>query len=724
MQKRIKIYFHKHFFSQQELPLEKHSFWKKNTNEMFWPVKIFAKAVFELCFLVGKAVLSLSFKLYNEAMREFFATRHSLALRARKTISSEFKVNNASLFLGVFLLSGAFYGLSILASGLELKGQVLGLFTKGQGNLIVAKTSLEKQDFSSAEHELALALHNFSSAQEQLKNTNQRLKVLSLILPQAQSAKNIIEASKTLTESGTAFVSFYERIKQIKLTAEGISTQKNRELLREISEIIQLANTNLKQANSLLLEVDEDHLPESKKLEFIDIRNQVGEISSASKVFSELFKLFSQSLLNSKNILIVMQNNNELRATGGFMGSFAAIKQDAGKMSGLKIGSIYDLDGQIKEKILPPLPIISVNDRWYLRDSNWFADFPQSVKKITQFYEKSGGETPDMVVAINPEIIVDMLKLTGPVEMPVYNTTLNHENFVERVQLLSTLSNENPENQPKQILADLMPVLMQRIGSLNFSSLGEFLNLVNENLREKNILIYSRDSDVQQQLSSLNWSGEILETDRDYVSVVSSNLGATKTDLFVDQSMMLESSINSEGKVVNRLTLNFTNRLPKLDYSFNMRFIRIFVPKGSTLVSNTGFDFKNLETLSHDGLKKDPDVKEWEENAVREVLTGTLIGEEAGKTYFGNWLTLEGGESKQVVLTYELPFKLGETDRYSLLVQKQPGATEFDFEYNLTWQNNKVLWTSFVPEYEHPNKIFLKETLKKDSFWGMVMGKQ
>jgi hypothetical protein len=65
----------------------------------------------------------------------------------------------------------------------------------------------------------------------------------------------------------------------------------------------------------------------------------------------------------------------------------------------------------LQEKILPPLPMLAINDRWYLRDSNWFLDFPTNAKKATQFYEKEARETPDLIITVTPNLIVDLLKI-------------------------------------------------------------------------------------------------------------------------------------------------------------------------------------------------------------------------------------------------------------------------------------------------------------------------
>ena len=160
--------------------------------------------------------------------------------------------------------------------------------------------------------------------------------------------------------------------------------------------------------------------------------------------------------MEQKRILVIFQNQNELRSTGGFIGSFADILLQDGKIQNINISSIYDLDGQLNENIRPPAPILSVNNRWYFRDANWFTSFDESAKKIISFYEKEGGETPSLLLAITPQVISELLKITGPLKTKD-NIELNQDNFLENLQVLTQTDREDPSNEPKKFWACCLP---------------------------------------------------------------------------------------------------------------------------------------------------------------------------------------------------------------------------------------------------------------------------
>src|SRR3989344_469487 len=77
--------------------------------------------------------------------------------------------------------------------------------------------------------------------------------------------------------------------------------------------------------------------------------------------------------LDGKTYIVLLQNNTELRATGGFMGSYARIETDKAGIKKIEVQDIYQPDGQIAGHVEPPYPVQEAFRQgwWKLRDSNW-----------------------------------------------------------------------------------------------------------------------------------------------------------------------------------------------------------------------------------------------------------------------------------------------------------------------------------------------------------------
>ncbi len=185
----------------------------------------------------------------------------------------------------------------------------------------------------------------------------------------------------------------------------------------------------------------------------------------------------------------------------------------------------------------------------------------------------------------------------------------------------------------------------------------------------------------------------------------------------------LSSKINLDGTVINTLRYTVRNPLPDSPGLTNKCFIRVYVPKGATLNSSEGFNRDiQLPQISSDGYILDDTVQNWQKTVKQDTLSGTYSGEEAGKTWFGNWLEVPGGQSKTVTLTYTLPFKLGGTDRYSLLIQKQIGSQSDAFNFSLDFFGRHSLWKTSSLNLEN-DSIKYSQNLIADTFFGTVLEK-
>lgn len=54
--------------------------------------------------------------------------------------------------------------------------------------------------------------------------------------------------------------------------------------------------------------------------------------------------------------LVLLQNNNEIRPTGGFPGSYAALTIDKGKITDFKVDDVYNPDGLLTQDSSPFRP--------------------------------------------------------------------------------------------------------------------------------------------------------------------------------------------------------------------------------------------------------------------------------------------------------------------------------------------------------------------------------
>lgn len=681
-----------------------------------------------LCYLFGLALL-WPFTLLGKGRhalarfteQEIEATTASLQAKWQRLGRREFKVSMATFFVLCLVSASIFPLAQVYVQGQQFKGRVLGDATAALREL-ESGLRAAREDTALAQGAFAQALNGFSKSREDLRELGGTLNSLLSVLPAKQDAEALLEAGVLLSEAALAFTEVYNLATELTFSASGVNGQQGLpQLLPALLSNLTTAATKLEQAHSRLGTVGAGTLPADYQGMLADAQEKLHTANRGLAVLIDVVDLGNRLLLGEKTVLVLFQNNNELRPGGGFIGTFGEFTLMDGSIRGLHISSIYDLDGQLREKIIPPFPLFAVNNRLFLRDANWFASFTDTAKLTGELYQKTRGANPDLVIALTPELVVRLLRITGPIHLPAYNVTLDADNFVEQTQIETSIEYDKEENKPKQMLADFVPVFLEALSQLSSEQSAQVLNALQESLLGKDALFYAADPALQNQLQELGWTGTVAEANRDYMYVVKANLGGTKTDRYIKDALSIESRIEQNGSIVNTVTFTRTNTLPLGQAMVNTSFIRFLVPLGSALETANGFTKTTLDTGEASG-ESHPLVDTWEQGAVEHRASGTVVGQEAGKTFFGNWLTVAGGETKTIELTYRLPFTLAQLDRMSLSLQKQPGSLPMPVTYTVLSTGRKSLYATGIRE-QVPGELQAEASLDRDMFFGAVLEK-
>lgn len=673
---------------------------------------------------------------------------HFFNLFSPETFSFNFNFQKSFLIFALIavVITGFIGGFSLVAKSLEVRGKVLGASHEGYVNLTTAIMEIKNTNFNSSSLEFEKALKNFSQAVEDFNEMGEVFIEISHFVPyfsQISSGKNIVEIGKHISSVG----------KKLNLIIQEVYFLKNpfdfkNESKVSLLKIFQMMENNLSEINSELYLIEQnikkiniDDLPENKRNQFLSFKNELPNIILRIESFLENSHIFVDLLGGNgpRKYLFLFQNNQEMRATGGFIGSYGLLDVSNGRINNFFVDGIFNPDGQLKEKIVPPLPIQKISAAWSLHDSNWFPDFPTSAQKAIRFYEKTGGPTADGVIALTPTIIQKLLEITGPIEMKEYGVTLSSHNFIEAIQYEVEVDYDKRENNPKKILSDLTPIILDKIFNVNdFETIAKVLKVFFNGLNEKQILFYSQNKELQKIISEQGWSGEILKSSKDYLSVVNTNINGYKTDGVINERIEHQAEIKEDGSVVNTVIISRQHTGGNTPYEWwnkvNANYLRVYVPEGSILLSAEGQtkEFNN-PPLDYDalGFKRDPLVLE-EEEKMQIDSSGTRIYTEAGKTVFANWTYVSPQETVVLKYKYLLPFKIIPqnikkekfVDSYSLLIQKQSGSTGSEFLSKIYYPSSwKTIW-------HYPNLIekmdsqyHFTEKLNTDKFIGIVFTK-
>ncbi len=622
---------------------------------------------------------------------------------------------------------------------LEHSRQALGQFAEAKDNLASGKFDQAALNFeqsgeilTEAQNEIAEIGGNFSE-------------ILRFVpgVSKVASANYIISAGKSLSAAGKEMSNSAKTLGSLKnpLGQAGAGGPALTDVFLNLRDGVQRASLELESAESDINKVNIDDLPADMKPQFLALKEKLPAAGAGLKNFLDYSKIFLDVLgyNGPRKFLFLFQNNQEMRATGGFIGSYGILDVASGRVKKLFVDDIYNPDGQLKARVIPPEPIQKMSAAWMMHDANWFPDFPTSAEKVSWFYEKTGGPTVDGVVAVTPEMIRDLLAITGPIELADYDTTVDANNFIEKTQYEVEADYDKEKNQPKKFIADLMPKLLDEVfNTKDTGRMIKVLSALGKSLAEKQLLLYSKDYNIQKLISREGWSGEIRSAQKDYLSVINTNINGYKTDGVIDETIEHRAEVQGDGSVVDTVSITRKHNGGNEKYDWwnkvNGDWMRVYVPEGSKLLEVSGqtrefvsppLDYSAL------GFKKDPQLQAGEDSMQVDEETGTRIYSESRKTVFANWVYVSPGESATITYKYVLPFKLNfdelnhPADSFSVLYQKQSGSlgSKLICEIKLP-ADYKAIW-HWPDDIDAGNNDFKMETvLSADKISGLAVEKR
>lgn len=351
-----------------------------------------------------------------------------------------------------------------------------------------------------------------------------------------------------------------------------------------------------------------------------------------------------------KNLLVLFQNNLELRPGGGFIGAFGVVKIRNGRIVSINVEDSGNFDKNIPATMAPPAPLKDIlgTESWKMSDSNWSPDFKTNAKQAEYFYKLGGGqENIDGVVAINTSVLNSILGVTGPVKIEGYPGEYRDENAI--LQLEYQVEKGYTEQgiakvERKNVMGELADVLEQKVETLSFSQQLSLAGKMENHLKQKDIQLFFNDGNLQSEIENLGWGGRVKDFSGDYLMAVDANLLSLKSDYCIKRSMNYGVDLSGDApQAVLNITYEHTCQAKDWMTTDYRDWLRVYAPAGS-----------NLEEA--DGQTGDAE-----------------LSEELGKKVFGMRVDVPIGETKTITLKYQLPQSVKNND-YHLIIQKQSGS--------------------------------------------------
>ncbi|MDX1614220.1 MAG: DUF4012 domain-containing protein [Candidatus Promineifilaceae bacterium] len=391
----------------------------------------------------------------------------------------------------------------------------------------------------------------------------------------------------------------------------------------------------------------------------------------------------------TRNYLIMAQNEDELRPTGGFISGAGVLRLENGHIVSIDFDDANLVDAwQTKPYPEPPAPLQTLmgSEMFLFRDANYWPDFPHSAEQAMRLFEY-GQELPlDGVIAIDQRFVQLVLEVTGPIGVPELEQTVSANSVIEQIR-----AEWEPSGRPvetwmanrKSFMGPLANAMLQQL--LNRPDSFDpvyLLRTLHAAFEQRHLQLYMRNDEVAATLHTLAWDGhQVAPVGWDYLQVIDYNIGFNKVGANVVRATEYDVTIDESGDSRATVRVSYENqgRLDSgrcqhgTDYSLATRY--------TDLANDCYWNFVRVYSVSEAELTT---ASEHPLDSGR-LLTGARWSGQAqsiasvsdGTVAVGNVFVVAPGEHQEASFTFWRPkLEAGAASavrQYRLYVQKQAG---------------------------------------------------
>ena len=478
---------------------------------------------------------------------------------------------------------------------------------------------------AAATNDLRAAQHDFQTMADQLDHPDVTL-ALAAMLPGASSdvraAQALAHVGVDITQAGLALLGaatpLLTRLHGSTSLLSGTEKLIMQSDITALQAAMAVAATDLADASHRLASVDVGSLPLSARQkalfqEFVPLLPQVNALlPQASSLIGVMGWLLGVG--QARHFLVQTLDRGEMRATGGFTGQYGVLTLDDGKLAPFSLQDVNCLDyltGCLSNGWIfgrrPPAPYNSwwPFGNWGLRDSNLNADFPTNAQLVMSVYHHESGQQVDGLIDVSPIAIEDALRITGPIQIPLYNETITSDNLEAKLHYYQQdpvaiakekklSAGDNSTSSRKRFTQLVGQLLQERVKALPVSALATLAVQMLFAMRSKDLEVYFTNPDAEKLLTQLHIDGAVnTAPDTDGFLLVQSNVSVSKATSFVKVTQTDHVTLDAKGGATHHLTLTFSG-----NYTYNQvygyltyrDYLRIYTPPQSQLLGGDGFD--------------------------------------------------------------------------------------------------------------------------------------
>ncbi len=491
------------------------------------------------------------------------------------------------------------------------------------------------------------------------------------------------------------------------------TTREYREYLQMIDQNkykLDDASYRITIASELLKTVDLTAFPNFMRESVAEIKDLAQMAETATQTYKETTTFIPEILGidNRQRYLILLQNETEIRSTGGWITSYGIVGVEGGQIRELFVDDIYNADGMLRvkgKKYTPPPAMANALDvkDWTFSLVNWSPDLQEVRSASQQFIDDlEKGNDIDGVITIDIAFFQKLLAKWGGIEVPGEDQLITADNLHEKVYEMHREFTPG-STQKTTFLANLANEMIKKFLSMDMNQIIGMGDVLTSSLNEKHLQVAMRNSQADNFFASRSWGGSLDAKYNDAPIMIDWNWGGNKANQYLNKNHSLTVNIKDEETVDFAYTLTVentstSNTYPQGDY---VNYQRIYLPAEAEVTRIVGFKDNKYDTYKDGNFKV---IGGWFNIPFKDISTleisYKLTKEKSGSNFpiikqdstlfFDMNIYKQAGERKHAYkldLTYPSPWNLRSAEGLNTISNQL--STRFDLnkdtEYRIVW---------------------------------------
>lgn len=365
-------------------------------------------------------------------------------------------------------------------------------------------------------------------------------------------------------------------------------------------------------AQGIFEQININIFPQIGKDKISQIKDTITTLNTTTQTFKDVLTFLPETLGVSERqrYLVLLQNESEIRSTGGWLTSYGIIGIEGGQIRELFVDDIYNADGTLRVQGKTYTAPKSMQQalgitNWPFSLINWYPDLTETEVSAEPYISDLGkGNDLDGVITIDVAFIQKLLDKWGGIEVPGEGELVTSSNLYNKIFEMHE-SFTPGSTQKTTFLADLANQIITKILSMEISDLLTLGSVFEESLNEKHLQATFKNTEAYNFFNKQEWAGSLDSRYAEAPISIDWNWGGNKANLYLSKNYSLEVDIKNEDTMDFTYSITTENSSKSTTYPEGnyTNYQRIYIPSGATLLSASGFEDNAFSTIKESGFK-------------------------------------------------------------------------------------------------------------------------